>query len=228
MKQRLIPACALVVALATTVCAGQASAGVDVCFGAALQIGDDTEVYLAFSSRYYDREEEDVRRWHRHCGESDDLAVALFVARQSGRNPDDVLILRGQGLAWWEISLRLGVKPEVWFVPVTRNPGPPYGNAYGRWKKHGKGGPDKIALSDAEARDLVAVRMLHEYYGVTAEMAMDWRASGKGLRELSAGEYRRRHGGKHANEKDAAKVAVQADETPGKGKGPQKHGGKGK
>lgn len=207
---------------------GSASAGLDVCFGAALEIGDDTEVYLAVNARYFDREEQDVRRWHRHCAESDDLAVALFIARQSGRSPDDVLILRGQGLAWWEISLRLGVKPEVWFVPVRREPGPPYGNAYGRWKQHGKHGADRLALSDAELRDLVSVRILHEYYGVSAEIAMEWRSSGRELRDISAGEYRKRHGAKHPSEKGGAAVAVQSDDHPGKGKGAEKNKGKGR
>jgi hypothetical protein len=109
---------------------------------------------------------------------------------------------------------------------VTREPGPPYGHAYGRWKQHGKRGAEKIALSDAEVRDLVAVRVLHEYYGVRAEVAMEWRASGKELQTLAAGEYRKRHGAKHPVDRGGAKVAAQTDERPSPGKGSGKQGGK--
>ena len=49
-------------------------------------------------------------------------------------------------------------------------------------------------LADADIRNLMAVRMLHEYYGVSAEVAMQWRSSGGDLRTLMAGEYNKRHG----------------------------------
>ena len=225
MNRRLITACVVAISITTTLYVDPALAGLDVGFGAAVQIGDDTEVYLAVNSRYYDRDEQDIRRWHRQCGNPDDLAVALFIARHGGASADEVLILRGQGLAWWEIAVRIGVEPEVWFVPVARDPGPPYGNAYGRWKKHGKHNAAKIALRDDEIRHLVAVRLLHEYYGVSVEVAMEWRASGRDLEQITAGEYRNRHG---KGAPGPAKVAVQDDPKPGKNKGNEKGAGKGK
>jgi len=48
-------------------------------------------------------------------------------------------------------------------------------------------------LNDQEIRDLVAVRMAHEYYGVTPEIAMDWRRGGADVRTIMTREYRTRH-----------------------------------
>ncbi|HKI84889.1 MAG TPA: hypothetical protein VKA63_11220, partial [Candidatus Krumholzibacteria bacterium] len=116
------------------------------------------------------------------------------------------------GLSWWDVSVRLGVQPDVWFVPVQHDPGPPYGKAYGYYKKHGHN-TAKMQLSDADLRNLVAVRMLHDYYGVSAEVAMDWRSSGRSLREIMANEYRARHGkSQHASGK-----------SPSHGHGKAKH-----
>ncbi len=190
-------------------------AGLDVSFGATVQLGDDAEVYLAVSSQYYDRDKQDVQKWDRQCKDSDDLAVALFIARHGQKSPDQVFAMRGSGMSWWEISVRLGVPTETWFIPVKKNPGPPYGKAYGHWKKHGKKSHNKINLSDVDAKNLVAVRMLHEYYGVSVEVAMDWRSSGRGLKKITAGEYRNRHG---KRSKTPAKVAASSHGNQGKSK----------
>ena len=212
----------LTLILATTH-ATTAYAGLDVSFGAAVQLGDDTEVYFAVSSRYYDQDERNIRKWHHQCQDSDDLAVALFLSRHGHESPDHVFTRRSKGLSWWEIGLRLGVPAEAWFVPVKRDPGPPYGKAYGHWKKNGKKSSAKMNLSDTDAQNLVAVRMLHEYYGVSVEVAMEWRSSGRDLKDITAGEYRNRHG---KNDKAPASVAVTSQGNEGKSKGGSK--GKGK
>lgn len=180
--------------LATAMAPMPVWAGIDIAFGTTVQIDDDTDIYLAISTRYFDRAGGDIHRWNRQCDNPDDLAVALFISRHSGEDPDAVFAMHKSGLAWWEVSVRLGVKPEVWFVPVKRDPGPPYGKAYGHWHKHGRRQPGEMRLTDEDLRNLVAVRLLHDYYGVSVEVAMEWRSSGRGLREITAGEYRKRHG----------------------------------
>ena len=196
-------------------------AGLDIQFGATVQVGDDSDVYFAVSSRYFDQDERNIRKWNHQCKDSDDLAVALFLSRHGHESPDHVLALRSKGLSWLELGLRLGVRPDVWFVPVKRDPGPPYGKAYGHWKKNGKKSPGKMNLSDTDTKNLVAVRMLHEYYGVSVEVAMKWRSSGRDLKKITAGEYRSRHGKSHTA---SASMGAQ---SPGD-KGKKKSGGKGK
>ncbi len=51
-----------------------------------------------------------------------------------------------------------------------------------------------MVLTDADIRSLTAVRVIHEYYGVSMEVAMDWRASGRSLNTIMASEYHKRHG----------------------------------
>lgn len=222
MKTRFIWQLGILATLATILAISSvttAYAGLDVSFGTTVQVGDDAEVYLAVSSRYFDQNDRNIRKWNGQCKNSDDLAVALFLSRHGHQSPDYVFRMRSQGLSWWEIGLQLGVPTETWFVPVKRDPGPPYGNAYGHWKKHGRKSPGKMNLSDSDTRNLVAVRMLHEYYGVSVEVAMDWRSSGRNLKDITAGEYRNRHG-------KGTKVAARSHGNEGKGKNGGKKKGK--
>lgn len=207
----------LIALLGMSVFAVSAHAGLDVNLGAEVKIWDDEDIYISVSARYYDREPSQVREWEQQCRNSDDLAVALFIARHSGKSPSFVLTLRKEGATWWDISVGLGVEPDVWFVPVKKNPGPPYGKAYGHWK-NGKKSPQKMTMSDDDCRNLVTVRVLHDYYGVSVEMAMEWRASGKKLENLTANEYRNRHVRGQKPKKDKS-VETASNSGKGKGKG---------
>ena len=54
-------------------------------------------------------------------------------------------------------------------------------------------------ITDDEARHLVAVRVIHEYYGVPVRVAMEWRSSGRNLRAIMADEYTKRRGKSGSN-----------------------------
>jgi hypothetical protein len=203
--------CALLCAL--TLCAVPADAGIDIDLGASVRVNDDTDLYFGISSRYFDRDRDVVRHWGSRYRDPDDLAVALFISRHSGRSLDAIFTLRRGGSTWWDISVRYGMRPDVWFVPVRRDPGPPYGNAYGYWKKHKHDRRHAIVLSDVDARNLVAVRMVHEYYGVSVETAMQWRSGGRAVSVLLTDEYHKRHG------QGGAHHAKSHGKSPGKGKG---------
>jgi len=175
---------------------GPVSAGVDIDFGAAVRINDSTDLYFRMSSRYFDQDRATVSRWAERYHDPDDLAVALFIQRQSGRSLDEMYRLRQQsGLTWWQIGMRFGIPVDAWYVPVERKPGPPYGKAYGHWKKHKRNRSRTVVLTDADCRDLVALRVVHEYFDVPVDIAVTWRAEGN-LRDMMSTEYRRRHGRK--------------------------------
>ncbi len=183
----------IVAVLVSLLAAPVAMAGVDIDFGMRVNAEDQTSLFFSISSRYYDRDDATVASFGARFGDPDDLAVALFVSRYSGRSLDDIWLLRRQGLSWWDVSARYRVPVDVWFVPVTRKPGPPYGKAYGHWKKHKRNERAVVVLADPDVRNLVAVRMIHDYYGVPVETAMAWRADGRKLHTLMAEEYCRRH-----------------------------------
>jgi hypothetical protein len=173
-----------------------ARGGLDIDLGASIRIGDDTDLYFAISSRYFNRDRTVVERLAIRYSNPDDLAVSLYISKRSGRSADEIHMLRERGMSWWEISVRSGLQPDIWFVSVDRDPGPPYGKAYGHWKKHRRGQRGEWRLTDGQIRDLVAVRMMHEYYGMPVDAAMALRASGRGLEVLMAEEYKKRHGKK--------------------------------
>lgn len=190
----LVPALLTVLLLPATT----ASAGFDIDFGAQIRLNDQADIFLAVSSRYFGHDRAVVDSIAVRYRDPDDLAVSLFLARHAGQSPERIFRLRRQGLSWWDISVRFGLPVDIWFVQVRRDPGPPYGKAYGHWKKHKRDRAIPVVLTDVDARHLVAVRMIHEYYGVPVETAMEWRSAGRGLSVLVSEEYRRRHGGKRA------------------------------
>ena len=186
---------AAVLAVAATLYAPRASAGVDVSFGASVPVGDDGHLFFSISSRYFDRQPTVVETWARRYANPDDLAVSLWISQRSGRSPDFIFSLRRQGLGWFDIGTRCGVPVDAWYVPVpSGRVGPPYGKAYGYRDKHQHDPHYRVRLTDVDARNLVAVRMAHEYYGVSPETAMEWRRDGASVRSIMTREYRTRHG----------------------------------
>lgn len=182
---------------ALVACGVAAQAGVDVNFGANIHAGDDAHLFVSITSRYFDREPRDVERWQERCyPDPDDLAVALFLGGNGDMDPDAIFALRKQGLGWFEISQRCHVPVVAFFPAVARDPGPPYGKAYGHWRKYRRDKRHVMKLSDDEIRHLVGARVIHEYYGVPLETAMKWRASGRDVRSVMVREYRSRHGGR--------------------------------
>lgn len=190
MKRKFAPALVVLALFA-----GPAPAGVDVKFDAEVPVGDDASLFFSISSRYYDRDQREVEDWsRRYYGDPDDLAVALFLNSHCHKGPEYFFSLRQQGLGWFEIANRCEVPIDAFFVPCDHEPGPPYGNAYGHWKKYKRDRGATFTLSDADVGNLVALRMAHEYYGVPVEVAMKWRSSGRDVRVVMNDEYHKRHG----------------------------------
>lgn len=173
--------------------AGSAGAAMDVDFGPSVPVDDETELFFAISARYFGEDRSTVERYSARYRDPDDLAVALFIGARAERSPEEIYDLYRRGLSWWEIAVEVELQPHVWFVEVSRDPEPPYGRAYGYWRRHQEDPTQVVVLNDAEIQHLVAARMIHEYYGIPAIEAMEWRASGQNLRYLLWTEYRRRH-----------------------------------
>jgi hypothetical protein len=94
----------------------------------------------------------------------EDLPVVLFLAKASKRPVDFIVGLRSESLSWSVIFTRVGVPYDVLFVGIDRDPGPPYGNAWGYWKKN----PKKLKLSDDDIVGLVNVQIGHRVTGLAA------------------------------------------------------------
>jgi hypothetical protein len=83
--------------------------------------------------------------------------------------------LRLRGMSWRDISVRYGIGPEIYYVPVAVAPGPPYGRAYGHYKKKSRKDWHTIVLSDADVVNLVQLRFISDYYRVPPERVMELR-----------------------------------------------------
>ena len=125
---------------------------------------DDREVFLSLAVQSYgtDRDtlERTLPRLHHVRAE---LPVILFLAAESGRPLHDIVRMRAHGRSWEAIFTRLGVSLDVLFRGVHKNPGPPYGKAWGHWKK--RSGP--LHLSDSDIGVWVEIQIGHRIAGVS-------------------------------------------------------------
>jgi hypothetical protein len=96
-----------------------------------------------------------------------EAAVILEIARSARVLPAKVVDLRQRGFSFWDILSRFGSSPSIFFVDIPRSRtddlGPPYGKAWGYWRKYGTRWPRTAVLSDD---DLIRVNdvKLHSLY----------------------------------------------------------------
>lgn len=135
-----------------------------------------------------------------------DLPVILFLARKSGSSVAFVAGLRADGFGWSVVFGKVGVSVGVLLGGFERDPGPPYGKAWGHWKNK----RNAVILSDAEIVDLVHIHVGSRLAGVPAHEMVHARANGKTIVTIVADRKGRPHARK-----------------PGKASGPGKGNGKG-
>jgi len=147
----------------------------------------------------------------------DEIPVALFIARHAGVPWGRVVDMRLRGDSWWNISVRLGVQPDVYYVPVTVVSGPPYGRALGHYKNKHRKQWSTIVLSDADMVNLVELQFLSEHYRVAPERIIEMRGRDRDFVAINA-EFRGGSGGGGKGRDD------QDGNSQGKGKGSKGHG----
>jgi len=190
----------LFVALMFLVPAAGASAQ-SVSTGISISDGELRNFYLA--GDYYRVPESRVVYVRDHYRfPNEELPVVFFLASRAHVDPQVIIDLRlRQRMSWLNITLHYGLTPEIYYVPVKRV-GPPYGNAYGHYKKHGKN-YKKVRLADSDVINLVNLRFMSEYHGVAAEVIMDER--GRGERFVVINDRYHKEKGKHRDQDDKGK-----------------------
>lgn len=173
-----------------------------VSTGISISNGELQSFYLAVGD-YYRVPESRVAYVKQHYRVHDEeLPVVFFLASRAHVDPQVIIDLRyRQRMSWLNITFHYGLTPEIYYVPVQRV-GPPYGNAYGHYKKHGKD-YRKVRLADSDVINLVNLRFMSEYYGVAAEVVMDRR--GKGERFVAMNDRYYKEKGKHRDHGDGGK-----------------------
>jgi len=94
--------------------------------------------------------------------------------------------------------------------------GPPYGKAYGHYKKH-EHDYKRVVLADEDVVNLVNLRFISDYHRVAPEMVMDMRSQGGRFVVINE-EVRKGKGEHRGDDEDKGKDKHQEGEK-GKGKG---------
>jgi len=199
------------VTLTASMGAGKAHAQTPISVSA--HIGD---FHVAVANYYHVPEREVIVIRERRIPD-DEIPVALFIARHAGVPWGRVVDMRLRGDSWWDISVRLGVSPEVYYVPVAVVSGPPYGRALGHYKKKHRKEWRTIVLTDADVVNLVELRFLSEHYRVPPERVIEMRGRDRDFVVIHADL---RSGGRRDDHDDDRRGN---GNSQGKGKGRGKH-----
>jgi hypothetical protein len=163
------PAAFVAVALGTLLLPSAAQAA-DLFYDATigLRVSDDARFFLNITNEHYAVPERTAVAVVNRCPRpQDDYPIVMLLARASGRSADAILAMRLHGEPWLDVFTRCQVSPDVLFVGMDRDPGPPYGHAWGYWRKHGHDGDARTVLSDAQIADLAKLQIVSGYYRVS-------------------------------------------------------------
>lgn len=139
-------------------------------YSVSASIGD---FYVAVSNYYQVPKNEVIVVRERRIPD-EELPVVFFIAQRAHVPPARIADMRLRGSSWWDISVRYGLNAEVYYVPVAVRTGPPYGRAYGHYKKP-RNEWRTLVLTDADIVNLVELRFMSEHYHVAPERIIEMR-----------------------------------------------------
>ena len=176
-----------------------------VDLGISVADGKLRSFYLSISEYYRVPGRDVVATKERYRLRDEELPVIYFLAARVHVDPSVIIDLRIKGMSWLDVTFHYGLTPEIYYVPVTVGKvGPPYGKAYGYYKKYR---PNKewkrIVLSDYEVIDLVNLKFISAHYQLKPEVVIEMRSRGKNFVSINE-ESRKGKGkekGKHGKDK---------------------------
>lgn len=116
----------------------------------------------------------------------DELPVVFFIAERSQTEAQKVMEMRLAGRTWTEIAFRLGLTPDVFYVPVTGAvTSPPYDHAYRGYARKPKREWKTVSLTEKDVENLVNLRFLSDNYGCAPERVIEMRAAGKTFLQIN-------------------------------------------
>ena len=211
---RVVTALVLLSLLLLWPAANQCRADVDI----GLSIGDGgiKGFYLAIGEHYKVPQKQIVVVREKKIPD-EELAVVFFLAQRAEVAPGVVIKLRLGGKSWMVISAHFGLTAEIFYVPVKRAPGPPYGKAYGHFKNKKKSQWRTIRLTDAEVVNFVNLRFISEHYGYSPDDVIKMREKGNSFVAINA-VVKKNKGQEKKQSKQLATKEKPKDKGKGKGK----------
>jgi hypothetical protein len=185
----------------------KARAGVDV----GLSVDEDgiKGFYLAIGEHYRVPEREVIVVRERNVPD-EELPVVFFLARHASVEPAAVVKLRLGGMSWMDITIHFSLSPSIFYIDFDRDPGPPYGKAWGHFRKHEKARWGEIRLPDADIVNIVNLKFVSEKYGLAPAEIVKMRARGDGFASI----HKQAKAGKGKPAKNKQAVAASNDDKP--------------
>lgn len=151
-----------------------------------IEIGDEgvRSFYLAVGDFYGVSDQQVVVVHQRHIPD-DEIPVVFFLASRARVAPDVIIGLRLGGSSWMQICSKYNITADVFYVPVSGTPGPPYGKAYGHYKNKDKSKWKEIRLSDADVINLVNLRFVSEHQRCSPNDVISARSGGSSFVKIS-------------------------------------------
>jgi len=212
----------------------RASVGFDVAVG--MNLNEDTRIFLNVTNQTWRPAVPNTLI--QGCADpEDDFPVISFLSYHSHRSPSFILNLRREGYGWSDIFFQLNVQPSVLFVGIDRDPGPPYGKAWGYWKKHYRAGTrTRYRIADRDIVGLVKVQTASRHFGASPFAVIDAQRDGRRPEVFTANRWKQKNGrqtwatsANRGNGQGMSVDPVKAKNSPGRGnsKGSGKDSGKG-
>ncbi|MDH3890042.1 MAG: hypothetical protein OEV49_03075 [candidate division Zixibacteria bacterium] len=108
----------------------------------------------------------------------EEMPVVFFLAKRCYVSPSIIIRHRQAGLSWMDICLKYGLTAEIFWVDLKQTPGPPYGKAWGHFKKKKKNKWGSIRFTDIEIVNFVNLKFVSEHYGHSPDEVVKMRGKG--------------------------------------------------
>lgn len=175
--------------LCTVTLVGAAQAGT----GPAAKDENKSDFYSGLGD-YFRLPDSVVRAIHERRVPEDELAVVFFLARQAAIQPEDVTDLRLLRKSWMELTAHFGLTAEIYYVPLTSDPAPPFARPYALYKTQPRNLWKRIILEDSDILNLVNLRFVSTYFKVPTSEVIRLRAQNKSfaaiVKEVTSPEYK--------------------------------------
>ena len=159
-----------------------AKSGVD--FGISFDENGVKDFHVAIS-KHYNVPEKEILVVQKKRIPDEELPVLFFLAKHLDVSNSVILKLRLSGKSWVDICHYYTLSPDIFFVELKKNPGPPYGKAYGHFKNKPRKNWREISLSNDDIINFVNLKFISDHYGYDPDFVAEMRGKGRGFVEIN-------------------------------------------
>ena len=123
----------------------------------------------------------------------DEMPVVFFMAKRCFVSPGIIIKHRRDGLSWMDICLRYNLSAKVFWVDLKQTPGPPYGKAWGHFKKNKRENWGAIRFTDVEIVNFVNLKFISGHYGYSPDEVVKMRGKGTSFAKINSKIKKAKH-----------------------------------